>query len=394
MGRQQDLLDDLSTRMRLAPPDHFGQVLHDVVFQHAGVDVDLYLVDYGQAVLHPLLRSGGPTHVQPVDSTLAGRAFQAAETLTSERGSDEHSAQVWLPVLNGAERVGVLAVTSAEHDQSLHQQWHRLARAVSAHLLRKGQIGDVFQRTARRKEMSLAAELQWQILPPLTAGTDRVTIAGALEPSYEVGGDSFDYAISSNRLQFAIFDAMGHGLGSSLISTVAVGAYRHARRLGLNLIEAADAIDGAISSQFGEERFATGLLAELDLTSGTLLWLNAGHPAPLLLRNGQIVKSLGSSPRLPFGFGEGLQPEVAHESLQPQDRVLLYTDGVVEARSDQGQEFGVERLGDLTARAAAAHVPAPEMMRRLTRAVLAHQQGVLQDDATQVIIEWHPAGCR
>ncbi len=295
-------------------------------------------------------------------------------------------------MLNGAERVGVLAVTSAKHDLALHQQWHRLARAVSAHLRRKVQIGDAFQRTARRREMSLAAELQWQVLPPLTAGTDRVTIAGALEPSYEVGGDAFDYAISSDRTQFAIFDAMGHGLGSSLISTVAVGAYRHARRLGLYLIETGDAIDGAISSQFGAERFATGLLAELDLTTGTTIWLNAGHPAPLLLRDGKIVKSLGASPRLPFGFGGALPPEVGTESLQPDDRLLLYTDGVVEAGSEQGEEFGVERLGDLTARAAAAHVPAPEMMRRLTRAVLAHQQGVLQDDATQVIIEWHPTG--
>ena len=80
--------------------------------------------------------------------------------------------------------------------------------------------------------MSLPAGMQWDLLPPLSARTAGALIPGALEPAYDIAGDAFDYAINGTDLHLAIFDGLGHGLGSTLLTGLAVGAYRHARRDG------------------------------------------------------------------------------------------------------------------------------------------------------------------
>src|SRR5665811_2284499 len=86
-----------------------------------------------------------------------------------------------------------------------------------------------------RQPMSLSAEMQWQLLPPLMMSTPQVAIAGALEPAYDVAGDSFDYALNDDVLHLAMIDAMGHGLSAAVMATLAMGAYRHARRLDVGL---------------------------------------------------------------------------------------------------------------------------------------------------------------
>jgi serine phosphatase RsbU (regulator of sigma subunit) len=169
----------------------------------------------------------------------------------------------------------------------------------------------------------------------------------------------------------------------------------HARRNGLDLPSTVTAVDAALAGQFGGEQFVTAVLAELDLASGRLRWHLAGHPAPLLLRGTQVVKTLNAEPGLPLGLGgatAGTPPVLGDESLEPGDRVLLFTDGVVEARSAEGELFSVDRLADLVGREAAAGRPAPETMRRLMHAILAHQAGALQDDATTMLVEWQGGG--
>lgn len=114
----------------------------------------------------------------------------------------------------------------------------------------------------------------------------------------------------------------------------------------------------------------------------------------MLLRGGKVVKHLAPPPALPLGLGDRAV-ETAEEHLQPGDRLLLYTDGVVEARDEHGEFFGVERLVDLLVRESASGHPVPEILRRLSRALLAHQHGRLQDDATTLLVEWRvpdPAG--
>src|SRR5665647_719943 len=155
--------------------------------------------------------------------------------------------------------------------------------------------------------MSLSAEMQWQLLPPLMMSTPQVAIAGALEPAYDVAGDSFDYALNDDVLHLAMIDAMGHGLSAAVMATLAMGAYRHARRLDVGLDGLYAAMDEAIAGQFGADRFVTAQMARLDVRSGLLQWVNAGYPKPLLIRDRGVVAELDSptTPPKPTGRDVG-----------------------------------------------------------------------------------------
>ncbi len=100
---------------------------------------------------------------------------------------------------------------------------------------------------------------------------------------------------------------------------------------------------------------------------------------------------LRSDPALPFGLG-GAAPQAMEVGLEPDDALLFFTDGIVEAGSPGGERFGAERLVDLTRRALADHQTLSETVRRLVRAVRAHRDGPLADDATILCVGWHPKG--
>ena len=234
---------------------------------------------------------------------------------------------------------------------------------------------------------SASAELIWQQLPPLTAATDSFVLAGRLEPSYEVGGDAFDYALSEQTVSLGIFDAVGHGIHASLMAAAALAGYRSARRDARGVFDQARAIDDVICGTFPRSDFVTGVIAEVDVGSGRLRYVNAGHPPPLLLREGRVVKELDGGRRVPFGLDTG-GLTVAEEILQPGDWLALYTDGITEARDASGAWFGERRLTEFLTRAIAAGQPPAETVRRLTSAVLKHQGGLLQDDASVLLARW------
>lgn len=225
------------------------------------------------------------------------------------------------------------------------------------------------------------------MLPPRTFATDRFTVAAVVEPAYEIAGDSFDYSVYGSTLHIGLFDAMGHGLEASRIANLVVAGYRHTRRTGLDLADSYRSMDAALAGEFTETRFATAVMARLDIDTGALELLLAGHHRPLLLRGGSLIDTFEVRPTLPVGLGD-VAPESRTFGLQPDDRVLFFSDGVIEARSADGEDFGVERLADLLVRAASSNEQPAETMRRLSKAILAHQGAPLEDDATLVLLEW------
>jgi hypothetical protein len=324
-----------------------------------------------------------------VDSSVAGRAFVASKPLEVQR---DEGVTLWLPLVDGVDRLGVLEATVPRINDRSRALLESLASMVAAEVVTRGQYGDVFVRARRREGMGVAAEVIWQLLPPPTFATDDVTITGAVEPAYEVGGDLFDYAFNAPTLHAAILDAVGHGLESSLVATLAVNAYRNARRNGAPLADTFSRLDRLLHERFTTATFATGDLLELDTATGELRWVNAGHPAPLLLRSGRVVRALESPPRPPFGLAD-LVPgsiEVAAEHLEPGDAVLLYTDGVIEARTPEGVDFGLDRLIEFLERAESTGLAPAEILRRLSHAVVDHHEGILRDDAATVLMHWHP----
>ena len=373
---------------RTAPPDRLAAAV--VEAGHAmGVEVAVHLADHEQRRLCPLVPPGTPTgESTSIEGTLPGRVFQTVRPLPSEANG---VARLWLPVLDGADRIGVLEVRVATvedlYDPALRQECWWLASMVGHLVGAMGPYGDALERARRSRPRTPSAELLWQQLPPLTAATGAFVLAGLLEPAYEVGGDAFDYALSEDTVSLAIIDAMGHGLPAGLLATAALAAYRSARRDGRGVYEQAQAIDEVIAATFTGSAFATGVLAELDVATGRLRYVNAGHPPPLLLRAGRVVKHLSGGRRVPFGLGTGVLT-VAEESLQPGDWLALHTDGITEARDAAGTWFGEDRLEEFLTREMAADHPPPETARRLVHAVLDHQDGMLQDDASVLLARW------
>ncbi|TFV52586.1 serine/threonine-protein phosphatase [Blastococcus sp. TF02A-35] len=348
----------------------------------------VYLADYEQQSLVPLAGSDVPSRAPlDVDDATGGAAFRRVEIVPAATGGGT-ATTLWVPLLDGAERLGVLELGFDGGPPSDRGEEIRAFAALVAELcVTRDAYSDVLTRLRRNRPMSIAAEIQWELVPPLTFGTDRIVIAAALEPSYEIGGDTFDYAVNGPVADLMVLDAVGHGLPAALLSTVAVGAYRSGRRAGLPLPEISARMDQAIREQFAASQFATALLARLDLDTGRFSWVNAGHPAPLVVRDGELLPPHPCRSSLPLG----LQPGPAHEcsvQLGPGDRILLYTDGIVEARSPEGAFFGEDRLADFVVRAEAAGDPPPETLRRLMRSVMDHQSGQLQDDASIVLVEW------
>jgi hypothetical protein len=384
---------DLLAATHLSQPNDLGALLAEKVAGLGIEDLVLYLVDYEQTALIPLDGPRVPARpVLRIDGTLAGRAFSAGSIYESDAGRPDRR-RLWVPLIDGTERLGVMELavplTNGKVPPALLAYCERYAHLAAGPIVAKGAYGDAFELARRRRPMSVAAELQWTLLPPLTFATRGLVLAGVLEPCYTAGGDTFDYSVNGAMAHLAVFDAMGHGLVAAGTAAVTVSAYRNARRQLLDLAGTYAAIDATLIDQFGGDRFATGVLARLDLRTGILRWVNAGHPPPLVLRGGKLVKMLHLRPSTPLGvpFGQSLV-KVGEEALEPGDRILLYTDGVTEARTADGAFFTAERLAEFLERQAAAGLPTPETLRRLRQAILRHQEGQLQDDATALLVEW------
>jgi hypothetical protein len=387
-----DMLDELLRRTHFGGPSDLPAVVAEPARRIGARDVVLYLIDYEQRLLVPVT---GPQEDQDgaplsVTGTVAGRAFSTTTILRSS--SDEARGQrLWLPLLDGTERLGVIGMSFEDEavSESTVLVCERYAHLAAMLIATKNAYGDSFETTRRQRPMTIASELLWQLAPPLVFATERLVVAGMLEPCYDNGGDALDYAVNEGVLHVGVFDAMGHGLAAAGVAAFALSAYRHSRRRGCGLLETYAAMDDAVREQFPDERYVTAVIAQLDLKAGRLSWVSAGHPPPLIIRDGRLSRTLTAPPAAPLGIPlDGPPPVVAEESLEPGDLLLLYTDGLTEARHPDGQMFTVLGLGEFIEREAAAGQTAPETLRRLRQAIVDRQPGQLKDDATAVLIEW------
>ncbi|GAA4201416.1 PP2C family protein-serine/threonine phosphatase [Streptosporangium oxazolinicum] len=392
----------------LAEASHLSAVedLPALVEEHAAhvglYDALIHLADLQQDVLRPLAGHGADEETERekselrIDGTLAGRAFQEVRVLFRSPSGDE-PGRWWVPLLDGTERLGVLRLSvrpEADVERAQEDMRH-LASMMALLLVSKRSQSDSYARLVRTRPMNVAAEMQWNLLPSLTFANAEVVIGAALEPAYELGGDAFDYALSGESVHLAVFDAMGHDASAGLTANLAVAACRNRRRRNEDLVVVSEGIEEVLIKEFGVgNRFATAVLANLDMRTGVFTWVNRGHHPPVVIRGGRWVTTLRCPPAHPMGLGLGLPVFLCREQLEPGDRVLLYTDGMTEARNRVGEEFGLERLVDFIIRRGADGLPVPETLRRLIRSVLEYHDGRLQDDATVLLVEWRGGGQR
>lgn len=372
----------LSLRREIGPADIAGIV--EAMRALVGADaIHLHVADYALSSARVLTATNQMSEPYVLEGTLAGRAFTTGELVLAD-------STWWLPLVDGAERLGVLQLEYSTTTPTSDDLLTLIGGLLVLVIISVRRYTDVWLRTRRAQPLLAAAEAQWDLLPPLATMSADVAISGILEPAYEIGGDSFDYALNPGRLHLAIVDAMGHGMSAVLMSTAVINSLRNSRREHVDLEGAYRQADDLIERHFGNSTYVTGQFGSLDLASGVLTWVNAGHLLPMLVRNGSYVGELQCAPSMPLGLG-GPVVEIAHEPLQRGDRVLFYTDGISESMSPDSGRFGQDRLADYLVRATLDGLPGAETVRRLSAAVGAHVGNGLNDDATMLLVDYRHA---
>jgi serine phosphatase RsbU (regulator of sigma subunit) len=372
--------------------------LPDMIARHAATaglyDMAVYLVDMRETVLRQLtgrgVSAGEGGEEFTVQGTLPGQAYQRVDLLLERDRLGHHPGRRrwWIAVTDGVERVGVLRADTDTDGGTTRQSLVHFASMTALLVLSKRSFSDSYSRLTHTEPMSVAAEMQWNLTPTPAFAGQGATVGAVMEPAYQVGGDAFDYAIADGTLHLGIFDAMGHDTTAGITANLAMAACRTNRRQGASLAETSRQVEKALLDQFGTSRFVTGILADLDLETGLLTWVNRGHHLPILVRGNRWTTELACPPAGPMGSNLNLRVTECTEQLEPGDRLLLYTDGVVEARDARGREFGRDRFIDFIRRHHSGRHTLHETLRRLMSAVLQHHDGQLDDDATVLLTEW------
>jgi serine phosphatase RsbU (regulator of sigma subunit) len=325
-------------------------------------------------------RQGRETGVRvALAGTPHGRAL-ASQTV--EVVGDDDGVCVYAPVTSRGEAVGVLELRlPSEPDEGTLADVADAAHALAFVVIAGRRYTDLYEWGQRSVPLSLAAEIQHRLLPgSYTCEAAQFTLAAWLEPAGEVGGDTFDFSLERDRLHFSITDAMGHTVNASLLATLLVGSVRNGRRRGADLVEQAQLADAALAEHAGQSQYVTGQIGCIDLTSGTAQIVNAGHPPPLRLRDG-VVEELDLEAGPPFGAVDGVTYAAQVLPLEPGDRLMFVTDGLLErgAAGVDVREILQNSRGDHPR----------EAVQDLIRAATEASGGRLEDDGTALCLDWH-----
>ena len=329
--------------------------------------------------------------VLPFDGGPAEQAVrtQAVQVLAPDPDSaDQEARDMWrvlAPVTERGESIGLLEFylagePSEETTYEIGQVAHLLAFVVIANRRHT----DLFEWGQRSRSFSLSAEIQQRLLPgPRTCEAAAFTLSGWLEPAASIGGDTFDYSLDRNTLHLSLTDAMGHGVDAALTASVCLGSLRGSRRAGRTLIEQARETNQALVERahpHGLEDFVTGLLMRIDLRTGECETVNAGHVAPYLIRGGEL-RAPELHADLPLGLFADTEYTSTSGTLQPGDRLVLVTDGMLEHHIGSSQLPEVITAGrDLHPR---------ELVRALADSALEATGHELSDDATVLCLDWY-----
>ncbi|MCQ9133211.1 PP2C family protein-serine/threonine phosphatase [Streptomyces hilarionis] len=376
--------------LRAAAPHRLPGTLHTVLRTgYAAEAADLLLADYGLTALLSVPPDGRGTpqpRSVPLHGSAPGRAFGAQEPFVEEL--DGGSVLVHLPVTVRGDRLGVLSVTlpGTQLDEVRLAELAELAQLLGHEVVVAERDTDVYRQARRTDRLTLAAEMQWQLLPARSCAADEYALGAQLEPAYDVFGDNFDWAASADRLTVCVTDGMGQGIEASLLTGLGVNALRNARRAALPVADQAALADQAIHAHYRGEAHLAVLLAEIELSTGRMRVVDAGSPHLLLVRDRTLTR-IALDAQLPLGMFEETDYTAQEFRLLPGDRLLFVSDGVHAVASPDGELYGEHALA--RAVTSAALLPAADVPGAVLRELTGHRgRPEPDDDALVVCLDW------
>ncbi|MCE3551687.1 serine/threonine-protein phosphatase [Pseudonocardia sp. RS11V-5] len=318
----------------------------------------------------------------PLESTVYDRVLQFQEPVVEHEEAAAGEVRVVVPVTDRGDAIGVLEMTlpnrpGAEVLAELAAAGHALAFIVIANR----RFTDLYAWGQRTTPLSVPAEIQHRLLPDAyTCEASQFTLAGWLEPSARMAGDTFDYVLDRDSVQLSMTDAVGHGLEAAMLATLAVNSLRNSRRTGRTLAQQADDVNRDLVRHTGTGELVTGQIARIDLIAERAGIVNAGHPRPLRVRDG-LVEEVELAVDIPFGIDPEWRYRVQELVLEPGDRIVFLTDGMLE------RDAAHLPLIDMLLKTRSAHPR--EVVQALGAALLDATDGDLRDDATVMCLDWY-----
>lgn len=369
-----------------ARPDSVLPVLRPLLAEHLDARrVRLLLTNYQLTALRPIQ---DPDDQIVLTDTPAGEAFLTQQPVRrTGRTGDTDSTEVYLPISIRGDRIGVLELSlPKQFDDERLDELGELASVIGYALQGASTQSDTMARAARTQRLTLAAELQWQLLPGRGCRGPEYQLAGHLEPAYDVHADNFDWSQDEDQLVVSVTDAAWHGQGPPVLTTLAVAGLRNARRSGLDIAGQAQMADQAVYAYHQGRQYLSTLLIRIDLNTGRAQAVLAGSPRLFRLRQDQ-VHPVPLTDQLPLGMFEGTDYVPEEFSLISGDRLLLVSDGLHAAQSPAQEMFGHRAIPELLQET--ADLPVGGVVRRAIDRLFEHRElAELDDDAVVVCLDW------
>jgi len=234
-------------------------------------------------------------------------------------------------------------------------------------------------------EQELAREVQQGLLPKAISPISGFDISGKCQPSEAVGGDYFDVLkFDESYAGFCIADAIGHGIPAAILISNLQAAVKIYSSNWISPNELCVKINRHICNNIAPDKFITFFYGMIDGKNKKLTYVNAGHNAPILIRKGDAILRLNRESGAALGINNAWHYQQAEIQLFSGDKILLFTDGVVETTNLKGEEFGEARLIQLLKEN--RYLSVHDLQNRIIETVLKFNHGFFQDDITLLVI--------